>query len=101
MVIKIDKKKWIHYLLIYFLIIVNQSCLYEYFLNSDLIRFSIFLFFSFLLLIKFKKLYYPYIIFIGVLLISVIFTRFIHGGIGITAWIGYAIPILVCLLEDF
>ena len=97
MVIKIDKKKWIHYLLIYFLIIVNQSCLYEYFLNSDLIRFSIFLFFSFLLLIKFKKLYYPYIIFIGVLLISVIFTRLIHGGIGITAWIGYAIPILVCL----
>lgn len=96
MVVRINKKNWIHYFLIYFLIIINQSCLYEYFLRKDIIRIGILCLFGFFMLLKYRKRYNKYILIAGVLLACTIITRVVAGGIGITAWVGYMIPIIVC-----
>ena len=97
MVLRFNKKEWIHYFLIYFLIIVNQSCLYEYFLDSSAIRTLIFVLFAGLLILKYKKQYGIYVLFAGTLLACITITRFLAGGIGLGIWIGYLIPVMVCV----
>ena len=97
MKIRINKKAIWQYFLIYFLIIVNQSCLYEYFMNSNLVRYTICAVLFLVLLGKYKKYYNKYILFFAFLLVCVTITRLMNGGIGIGSWIGYMIPILICI----
>lgn len=98
MLVRINRKAILQYCLIYFLIIINQSCLYEYFMRSNSIRYTIcFILFIFFLK-KYKYQYNKYLIYFILLLISVVITRIINGGIGIGAWVGYVIPILACIL---
>lgn len=97
MVIKINRKGLVHYILIYFLILINQSSLYEYFLRGNKIRIGILVLFSFLILIKYKKTYNKYIGILVILLLCTSVTRALSGGIGIMAWVEYAIPIITCV----
>lgn len=94
-VIKIKKTRMVHYILIYFLIITNQSCLYEYFLKSDNIRIGILMLIGVAIFIHYKSLYTKYLLMIGVLLFTTAITRFLVGGIGLMAWIWWVIPILL------
>lgn len=98
MKIRINKKAISQYFLIYFLIIINQSCLYEYFMRTNFIRYTICLVLFGLLLQKYRKSYNKYMLFFMLLLTCVITTRIVSGGIGIGAWIGYMIPILICIV---
>lgn len=97
MVIRIKKTSTIHYLLIYFMIIVNQSCLYEYFLKSDIVRIGILMLIGAAMLLWYKNNYTKYFFIVGVLLFSTALTRFLVGGIGIIAWVWWTIPILLCV----
>lgn len=97
MTIRINKRSLIHYLLIYFLIVINQSCIYEYFLRDDSFRIGILLIFSLLIAKSYKKTYNKYVEILVVLLACTTLTRLIAGGIGLRAWIDYAIPIIVCV----
>lgn len=97
MTIRINKRNLIHYILIYFLIVINQSCIYEYFLRDDIFRIGIFIIFSLLIVKSYKKTYNKYVEILAVLLACTTLTRLIAGGIGLRAWIDYAIPIIVCV----
>lgn len=98
MKLRINTKVVWQYFLIYFLIITNQSCLYEYFMSSNLVRYSICIVLILILLKKYKKQYNKYLLFFTFLLTCVSITRITNGGIGIGSWIGYVIPILISIV---
>lgn len=95
MIIRINKQSAIHYFLIYFMLIVNQSCLYEYFLRSELIRLGLLCLFGLLIAKNYKKNYRIYLGTAGILFVCMFITRFMAGGIGLTAWVGWVLPIFV------
>lgn len=97
MVIKVKKISIVHYLLIYLLIIVNQSCLYEYFLKSDIIRIGILVLIGVAIFLSYKISYNKYFVILAILLSTTAITRFFVGGIGIMAWIWWTISILLCV----
>ena len=94
MSLKVKPKVVIHYLLIYFMIILNQSNLYKYFLaeyNSILLVVLVGI-----LIIKKRYRDYSILGFCLFLLIDVIITRFIVGGVGLSAWINWVLKIGFC-----
>lgn len=97
MIIKFQKKTVFHYIIIYFLIMVNQSCLYEYFLDSSFIRIGILMMIMAAIILKFRHTYVKYLLIAAALLLTTAVTRFVSGGIGIMAWVGWVIPILLCV----
>lgn len=93
--IKLQPSKMIHYLLIYFMITVNQSYLYENYISKYN---SIIIILVFLLLMskrKYRNLYS--LTFLAFMLAAVTFERFYTGGIGLRAWMSWAVKILVTL----
>lgn len=97
MVIRINKKEFIHTALIYFLIILNQSCLYNYFLSGEMASYTLFGITLLLIFLKYKNSYNKYLIISGTLLATTIVTRIIAGGIGLQAWISHCLLILFCV----
>ncbi len=97
MVLRINKIDCIHKILIYILLIFNQSSLYSYFLNGEIINYITFGVVLVLLLYKFKSEYNKYLIISGILLMLTTLTRILVGGIGINAWISWSLPILFCV----
>ena len=92
--IRINKKECIHYFLIYFMIILNQSCFYEYFIDGGGVRFLILCITAILMLLNFKNDYGYYFLVAIMFLFFVVITRIISGGIGLFAWIIWILPLL-------
>lgn len=92
---KFQLSNMIHYILIYFMITINQSQLYKNFINRyDL---SIVILMSFLLLSKRKYRDFYSFAFLAFILYAVTFIRFYSGGVGLRAWEFWAVKILVTL----
>lgn len=91
------KKSDFQYLLLYFMMIVNQSCLYMYFIYGTKIQFAIIAVLVVATFFSLRKSNLPYIGVLGALLLCTIVTRLTAGGIGLNSWIEYAIPLLLCI----
>ena len=87
-------KSTLQYIMLYFMIIVNQSCLYQYFLSGTRAQFIIVAVLLIPFLVKYKK-NASIIIILAVLMAYIVAVRFIAGGVGILLWIMNAIPILI------
>lgn len=90
---RINRNK-IQYLLIYFMMIVNQSCLYQYFLSGKYEQYIILVVLALLFIRKIRE-NKNIIIILGVFLIYVILARLASGSVGMLVWIMTTIPILI------
>lgn len=93
MKIKIQYRKWTQYTLIYLMLVINQSQLFESFLkNYDVFILSLLLA-PIVLNKKFRNQHT--LLFLGFLLLCCAFTHFFVGGVGIDMWVRWALQILI------
>ena len=97
--LRIRKTTLIQYFLIYFLLIVNQTNLYHFYLNSNLVGLTVITLGILLwLLVRYRKESKSGIFFSLILLFSVVFVRIAKGGIGIFYWYDLALKIYITYL---
>ncbi len=95
MVLRVNNKKIIQNLLIYIMIIMNQSNLYKYFLQN----YNMVLAAGLLLLILLFTQKHTYVVGFGIFLLADVFvTRIFVGDVGISAWINWIIKIGFCYI---
>ena len=93
--IQFDKKVVTHYIMIYFLLILNQSCMYEYFGGNLGIRVALLGIVVLLILLQQDAEHDKYLFITGILLACTVLTRLItHGGVGLGIWVSWALPLL-------
>lgn len=85
------------YLLIYLMLIFNQSCLYEYLLKNTIIQTGIIVVILFIGFVKNQKSYNKYLVVSGIMLCSIALTRLVVGGIGIVLWIDTIFYVIFCV----
>lgn len=82
------------YLLIYIMLIMSYSCMAVFYLNQNILNISLLCLFA-ILLLKNKKYRNVYAIFgILILLAGVVFQRLLSGGVGLSAFLQLAMPVL-------
>lgn len=82
------------YLLIYIMLIMSYSCMAVFYLNQNILNISLLCLFA-MLLLKNKKYRNVYAIFgILILLAGVVFQRLLSGGVGLSAFLQLAMPVL-------
>lgn len=105
--IKIKKSAVLQYFLIYLMLIIPGSCLFNKVLLGNVKYYILIALYGFLFIIN-KKYRKPYaVVFCSVLFLIVGFQRLISGGVGINAWLQFAVCILsvqfaiACDTENF
>lgn len=93
---KISKKALCQYILIYIMLLLNQSNFFAFYIDGNQkIQLVLILLFSGALLVKHcHKAQYGFYI-CAFMLLAVIFERFLNGGIGISFWYEMALKVLV------
>jgi len=92
---KVKKSTLMQYVLIYIMLIIPGSCLFAKVLTGNIKYICVLGLFAFLFFTR-KKYQKPYaILFSGIVLVIVFFQRMLTGGVGISAWMQFA----VCLLS--
>lgn len=96
---KIRYKTVFHYIILYFMLMLCQSNLYEVFIK----KYDVVVFFAIIAMIIMapkKKYQYPFYISV-LLLVSILFVRITSGGLGITTWLTWTIKILITAVAVF
>lgn len=92
--LKISRTASLQYILIYFMLILNQSNLYKHFLSKYNIVLMIIVVVIMLINRKYRNRFV--LGFVAFLLADVIFTRMLIGGVGLSAWNNWIIKIGFC-----
>ncbi len=95
-VFKISKKALNQYILIYIMLLLNQSNFYAFYIDGNqAIQLMLIIFCAVTLLFKYRRSAQYGFLLCGIMLFAVVFERFLNGGVGITFWYEMALKVLI------